>query len=94
MPLFVAIVAIILIVAGVKGKGKEFTDQISNDGKNFASWFFLIVAVGLIGLSKTWRPMSNAFLILIVLSFIVGVNGRPGLAGALFAGINQLTSGK
>jgi ABC-type transport system involved in cytochrome c biogenesis permease subunit len=88
MPIFLAIAGILLIVAGVKGREKEFLSQVTDDGKGFIVWFLLILIVGIVGISKTWRPVSNAFLVLIVIAFILGSGN------AIIAGFKQLSSEK
>lgn len=88
MPIFLAIAGILLIVAGARGREKEFLTQASSDAKGFLAWFLLIVAVGVIGISKTWRPVSNAFLTLMIVAFLL----KSG--NAIIAGFNQLSSEK
>jgi ABC-type transport system involved in cytochrome c biogenesis permease subunit len=87
VPFFLAFFAILLIVAGVKGTETKLLAQVQDDAKHFIVWFFLIVLVGSVGFSKTARPVSNAFLVLIVIAFVIGSGN------AIIAGFKQLTSG-
>lgn len=72
MPIFLLLAGLILIVAGVRGKEKDLLSQVADDGKHFVVWALLIIGVGVLGLSKTWRPVSSAFLVLIVVAFVLG----------------------
>lgn len=86
MPLFLAIAGLVLIVAGIRGKESDLLAQLTDDGKHFIVWFLLIVGVGVVGLSSRLRPVSNAFLTLIVVAFFLGSYN------SIIAGFKQLTS--
>lgn len=75
MPLFLILLGAMLISAAIHGNVAALATQIKDDGSPFIAWIFLIVAVGLAGYSKTIRPVSNAFLVLIVVAFILR-NGK------------------
>jgi hypothetical protein len=87
MPIFLAFVGILLIVAGVKGQEQALLQQMSGDVKAFVVWFVIILLVGAVGLSKTMRPLSNAFIVLIFVAFII----RDG--NQIIAGAKQITGG-
>lgn len=71
MPIFLLIAGLVLIVAGVRGKEKDLLATITDDGKHFLPFFFVIIAISIIGISQKWRPISNALLILMVVAFVL-----------------------
>ncbi len=86
MPFALAFFGILLIIAAVRGTEQEVLSQVADDAKHFIVWLVLLVAVGLIGLSEKWKPLSDAFLTLIVVAFVI----RSG--NEMIKGFNQLTS--
>lgn len=87
MPIFLVIVGLLLIVTGVRGKASDFLGQVADDGKGFVPFFFLILAIGATGFSKTLRPVSNAFLVLVIVAFVL----KSG--GAIIDGFKQIQNG-
>ena len=87
MPIFLALVGIILIVAGVRGKETELLTLFADDAKHFVSWALLIVVVGAMGFSQRLRPISTSFLVLIVIAFVIA-SYRQG--NSIINGFNQL----
>jgi hypothetical protein len=71
MPIFFIIVALIMIVSGVRGTTKQLYTLFASDAKAFIAWFFIIVVLGMSGISKTVRPVSNAFLVLVIVVFFL-----------------------
>jgi len=71
MPIFFILVGAILLTTGVRGNTAQFFTLFASDFKAFLAWFFLIIVIGFVGISKTLRPASNAFLFLIILVFIL-----------------------
>ncbi len=81
MPLFFLLVGALFIYAGFNGRLGELSALIKEDfsptdGSNgFAIWIVAIFAIGAIGYYKPAKPLSNAFLLLVVVSLILSNRG-------------------
>lgn len=81
MVILLLIVGVILIVVGLNGKVDEFTGLIksdfTSDGEvaSFPVWVMAIVLIGALGYSKTLKPISNAFLVLVFLAIFITNKG-------------------
>jgi len=75
------IIGVIFLVAAVRGKHEELFDLLKDDftgPKNFIYWGLSIFAVVGVGYYKPLRPVSNAFLVLMVLALFLSMrkNGQ------------------
>ena len=75
------VIGIAMIMAALHHNSVALMQQLQADGGPFLTWLGLIVIVWLLGLSRTFRPMSNAFMALIVVAFLLkeGKNVITGL---------------
>lgn len=86
MPFVLAFFGIVLIVASVRGQAKNLLAQMSDDGKHFIPWFIIVALVSSVGLSKTWRPVSNSLYTLVVIAFVLST------AKAILENLKQISS--
>ncbi len=69
MPIFLLLVGVALIVSGIHGTSKDLFALIKGDftGQgNFAYWFVSIMAIGAVGYIKKLQPVSDSFLVLVL----------------------------
>lgn len=92
MPFALLIIGVVLLVAGVRGTQDTLFGLLKGDftgNSNFFYWFAAIVIIGMIGYIPKLKPISNAFLILIVMVLFLSKGKPNGSGGGLFS---QLTS--
>ncbi len=68
------LVGLVLLVAAYKGKHKELWDQVKSDFTgpgNFFYWVLAIILIVALGNIKTIRPVTDAFLGLVILVIIL-----------------------
>ena len=80
MPLALLLIGILFIVASVRGKDKvdELFSTIKSDFTgpgNFFYWGLSLFLIGALGYYKPMRPLSNAFLTLVVLVLFISNKG-------------------
>lgn len=81
MPIFFLIVGIMLVVVGINDKISDLTTLLkadfTSDGStpSFQVWALAIVMAGAVGYSKDLRPVSNAFLVLIIIVLLLSHKG-------------------
>ena len=85
MPIALLIIGLILIISAVRGTTKTVFALFESDGQAFISWFLIIIILGLVGISKTLRPVSNSFLVLVLVVFTLKNSG------GIFSSFKQLT---
>ena len=72
MPFALAVIGIVLIIAAVRDKQQELFDLVKGDfqgdgtSRGFITWFFAIAVIGAIGYIEELRPLSRAFLVLVI----------------------------
>lgn len=77
-------IGLILFITGVTGETQKFSDTVKadlqGDGTSapFAVWVFAILFIALIGAYKPLRPVSDGFLSLVVLVFVMSNAGLIG----------------
>lgn len=74
MPIFLLVVAVIFLVSAVKGSQCELIDLLKSDfsgQNNFILWVLAIVVIVGLGSIKAVKPLSDAFLGLVILVMIV-----------------------
>lgn len=79
MPFFLLIAGIIFLVAAIRGNQGELFSLLKEDfggDNNFFVWVLAIVVIALLGNIKTIKPVSDAFLGLVILVIIVANYGR------------------
>ncbi len=71
MALFFWLVSILLITAAAQGNTLTLIRQVESDAAPFFVWIVLIAFMGILRQNGTLRPVANAFLVLIVVAFIL-----------------------
>lgn len=70
MPFVLIVFGILALTVGIRGKQQDFFTLMRGDftgPNNFLYWLVAILAVGSIGYIKKAQPLSDAFLVLIVI---------------------------
>jgi hypothetical protein len=95
MPFAFAIIGIVFLIAGVRGKSADLTTLLGNDLKgqnNFIYWILSIAIIGAIGYVKDLQPFSRAFLVLIIVVLIISEDNKAQGSGGFFVKFNQAVS--
>jgi len=93
MPFVLIAVAIILVASGVKGTQKDLGAMLKQDftgSHSYFAWLLSIMAVGAVGYITPLKPISNAFLVLIIVVLFLS-NG--GFFNKLVSGLGIGTGG-
>jgi len=90
MPFALVVIGLLMIVTGARDTHKAFAQEVASDivnagtcaplrrefeGCGFLWWIAAIIAVGAMGYSETLRPVSRAFLALIIVVMFVSNQG-------------------
>lgn len=81
MPLVILVIGLMLFVSGMRNTQDEFLALIKSDfigGKNgngFFAWMLAIAAIVVIGYYKPVRPISDAFLLLVIIILFLSNKG-------------------
>jgi hypothetical protein len=81
MPVFLLIVAAVFIAVGINDKSTEFNGLLKSafapqdGGASFISWLFAFVIIGAIGYIPKLKPISNAFLVLLIVILFLSHKG-------------------
>jgi Mg2+/citrate symporter len=71
MPLILIFLGIVLSWAGIKNTHKELWKLTTEDLHGYAFWVIAIILVGSLGYVKTLRPLSVAFLTLLMVALLL-----------------------
>jgi hypothetical protein len=89
---------ILLLTSGVRGTQDDLFAQIKSDftGQgNFVYWATVCLIIGAIGYWKPLRPISHAFLVLIIIVLLLKRGDPNGIGGGFFSQFfHQLDSTK
>jgi hypothetical protein len=86
MPFALLIIGIVSLTAGVRGTQDSLFGLIKGDfsgDNNFIFWIVSILIIGLIGYVPKLKPLSTAFLVLVVVVLFL-TKGNPSSAGGGF----------
>lgn len=86
MPFVLLIAGTVLLVAAVRNTQDNLFSLIKGDftgPNNFIFWFIAILAIGAVGYIPKAKPISTAFLVLVVLVLVL-TRGNPNNAGGGF----------
>lgn len=75
MPILFLLFGILFIVASVRGEQEKLFDTLKSDffgDNNFFFWVFSLWAIGAVGYYKPLKPLSVAFMSLVMLIFFMG----------------------
>lgn len=81
MPLFILFVGVLLVITGVNNKMGELGALLKADFTSsgstppFQVWILAIFAAGALGYVRALRPVSNAFLVLIIVGMLLSNKG-------------------
>lgn len=78
MPWVALIVGVLLIIMGVTGRYNDLASQVHSDFTghgSFVDWIAALIIIGAIGYLPGMKGPSTAFLILLILAFILSNNG-------------------
>lgn len=81
MPLFFLLVGIFLVVVALNDKLPEFGALVkddfmpSNGSPGFSSWIIAVFVIGSLGYVKTFKPVANSFLALVVIVMFISNRG-------------------
>ena len=92
-----AFIGLILAVATYKGNHNELFALIKRDfsgNDNFIYWVLAIIVLIAVGSIKKVRPVTDAFLILVILVIIVSNRGRGDLFADFLRQVKEGTSGR
>lgn len=92
MPIFILFIGVLLIVAGINNKIPELIALVKEDFRptenvpGFHVWIIAIVVTGAFGYVKEFKPVANAFLVLVIVGLVLSNGGffrkfRDALAG-------------
>jgi hypothetical protein len=81
MPIFILIVGVLLVAAGINNKIPDLVSLIKSDFTKtgdiqpFQIWVIAIFVAGSLGYIKAFKGVANAFLVLIMVTLIIGNKG-------------------
>jgi hypothetical protein len=87
MPFVFAIAGIVFIVAGVRGTSDDLLTLLKNDlsgDGNFIYWILSIAIIGALGYIEPLRPISRAFLVLIIVVLVLAEDKTAAGSGGFF----------
>lgn len=92
MPFALIIIGVVMLVAAARNSQTDLFNLVkgdfSGDG-NFVYWLVLLLIVGAVGYIEKLKPLSEAFLILILIVIVLKKGNTSGTGGGLF---EQFTS--
>lgn len=80
-------VGIIMAVSAVRGTYNDLFALVKDDftgPNNFLFWAVIVLIIGSIGYIRPLRPLSQAFLVVIVLVLVLTRGNPSGVGGGLF----------
>lgn len=92
MPFALLIIGVVLVTSGVRNTQDNLFNLVKGDftgQNNFIFWFASILIIGAIGYVKPLKPISTAFLTLLVLVLFLSKGNPSGVGGGFF---QQFTS--
>lgn len=91
MPFAFAFIGLVFIIAGFRGTTTELMKLLQGDlfgQNNFIYWLIAIGILGALGYIDTLRPLSRAFLVLLLLVLVLD-EGKKESGGGLFTKFQQ-----
>lgn len=77
MPLALLAIGIVLLVTAIRGTTGDLAKLLQKDFTgpgNFLLWILALGMVGAVGYVKDLRPIANAFLVLLLIVFLLAAN--------------------
>lgn len=81
MPIFILLVGILLVAAGINNKIPDLVQLVKDDFTKagdvqpFQIWIVAIFVAGSLGYVKAFKGVANAFLVLIMITLIISNRG-------------------
>lgn len=78
MPLALLVIGIVFLAAAIRGTQKELFEVLKDDftgPNNFLVWGLAFFVIGAIGYYRPLKPLSSAFMVLVVLGLFVSNRG-------------------
>lgn len=88
MPFALLLVGLVLLISGVKNTQDTLFATVKGDftgPDNFIYWFVAIIIIGAIGYVPKLKPISTAFLALVIVVLFLKKGNASGLGGGFFA---------
>lgn len=92
MPFALLLVGLVLLISGVKNTQDTLFTTVHNDfvgQDNFIYWFVAIIIIGAVGYIPKLKPISTAFLALVIVVLFLKKGSASGFGGGLFAQLNS-----
>jgi len=88
MPFALLLVGLVLLISGVKNTQDTLFSTVKGDftgTDNFIYWFVAIIIIGAVGYIPKLKPVSTAFLALVIVVLFLKKGNSTGLGGGFFA---------
>lgn len=88
MPFALLLVGLVLLISGVKNTQDTLFATVKGDFQgqdNFIYWFVAIIIIGAVGYIPKLKPVSTAFLALVIVVLFLKKGNATGLGGGFFA---------
>jgi hypothetical protein len=88
MPFALLLVGLVLLISGVKNTQDTLFATVKGDftgQDNFIYWFAAIIIIGAVGYVPKLKPISTAFLALVIIVLFLKKGSSTGLGGGFFA---------
>lgn len=98
MPIIILIVGAVFLISAVLGTEKQLFTLLRGDfvgPNNFLEWGLAIVFVGAVGYIPGFRPLANAFFVLLIIALLISKRsgtGGGGFFAQLQAALNTTTT--
>jgi uncharacterized membrane protein YgcG len=92
MPFALLIVGLLLVVSAVRNTYGQLFQLVSNEFSgpgNFIYWIVAILIIGAVGYVQKLKPLSDGFLVLVILVLVLKRGNPSGIGGGFF---NQFTA--
>lgn len=83
MPFALILIGLIAVITGIRGTQGQFGKLLAGDftgQNNFTYWAASLGVVGAIGYIEPLRPISRAFLVLLIVVFIIATSKKVNLS--------------
>ena len=95
MPFAFIFAGVVFTIAGVRGQSSQLLSLVKGDltgSNNYTYWMISILVLGLLGYVDQLRPLSRAFMVLVIVVLILSNGGFFKLFESSIATITQSNS--
>lgn len=78
MPMVLLVIGIVFLTAAIRGKQELLFDTLKDDftgSNNFIYWGLSLFVIGAVGYYKPLRPISNSFMVLVIIVLFLSHEG-------------------